>query len=175
LHIRETIEALPSCPVRIELAVAPTKNADRMEWLAEKATETGVDSITFLKTRYSERKQLNTDRIRKILIAAMKQSEKAVLPQLSEMIDFEQYVEQAFAGQKIIPHCHPGEKRLLSHTYCKGEDVRILIGPEGDFSEEEVALALANGYQAVSLGETRLRTETAALVACQTIHILNQL
>ena len=175
LQIMETIAAPPSCPVRIEIAVAPTKNADRMEWLAEKATEMGIDSITFLKTRYSERKVLNTDRIRKILIAAMKQSEKAFMPQLQEMTGFEQYVGQVFAGQKIIPHCHAGEKRLLSHSYRKGEDVRILIGPEGDFSEEEVALALANGYQAVSLGDTRLRTETAALVACQTIHILNQL
>jgi 16S rRNA (uracil1498-N3)-methyltransferase len=175
LDIREILEAPPSCPVRIEMAVAPTKNADRMEWLAEKATEMGVDSIAFLKTRYSERKTLNTDRIRKILISAMKQSEKAVLPQLTEMTGFEQYVQQTFAGQKIIPHCYPGEKRLLSHSYRKGENVRFLIGPEGDFSEEEVALALANGYQAVSLGETRLRTETAALVVCQSIHILNQL
>ena len=174
LHITETIPKCPKCP-KIELAVAPTKNADRMEWLAEKATEMGVDSIAFLKTRYSERKQLNTERIRKILIAAMKQSEKAVLPQLLEMTGFEQYVQQAFDGQKMIPHCHPGEKPLLSRSYRKGENVRILIGPEGDFSEEEVALALTHGYQAVSLGETRLRTETAALVVCQTIHILNQI
>ena len=178
VHILETVEVRPSCPVRIEIAVAPTKNADRMEWFAEKATEMGMNTIAFLKTRYSERKQLNTDRIRKILIAAMKQSEQAFLPQLIEMTDFEGYVKQPFDGQKIIPHCHPGhlgEKHLLSHTYHKGENVRILIGPEGDFSEEEVTLALSQGYLPVSLGETRLRTETAALVACQTVHVLNQL
>jgi len=175
LRVREIVEVKPSHPVRIEIAVAPTKNADRMEWLAEKLTEMGVDTIAFLKTRYSERKTLNTDRIQKILIAAMKQSEKAVLPQLLEMTDFEQYVKQDFAGQKFIPHCRAEEKPLLCHDYRKGENVRILIGPEGDFSEEEVALAATQGYQSVSLGETRLRTETATLVACQTIHVLNQL
>ncbi|MDR2804562.1 MAG: 16S rRNA (uracil(1498)-N(3))-methyltransferase [Dysgonamonadaceae bacterium] len=175
LQIAETIEAKPSCPVRIEIAVAPTKNADRMEWLAEKVTEMGIDTLTFLNTRYSERKTLNTDRIRKILIAAMKQSEKAVLPELREMIGFEHYVQQAFDGQKFVPHCRPGEKPFLSRACRKGENVRILIGPEGDFSEEEIALALSQGYQPVSLGDTRLRTETAALTVCQTIHIVNQL
>ncbi|MDR1527905.1 MAG: 16S rRNA (uracil(1498)-N(3))-methyltransferase [Dysgonamonadaceae bacterium] len=175
LYIQETSIAQPSCPVRIEIAVAPTKNADRIEWLAEKATEMGIDTLTFLNTRYSERKTLNFDRIRKILIAAMKQSEKAVLPELHEMTGFDSYVKQPFEGQKFIPHCYPGEKPFLSCAYRKGENARILIGPEGDFSEEEVALALSQKYQAVSLGNTRLRTETAALTVCQTIHIVNQL
>ncbi|MDR2682352.1 MAG: 16S rRNA (uracil(1498)-N(3))-methyltransferase [Dysgonamonadaceae bacterium] len=175
LSIQTTIEAQPSSPVRIEIAVAPTKNADRMEWWAEKATEMGIGALTFLNTRYSERKTLNFDRIRKILVAAMKQSEKAFLPELIEITGFESYVKQAFEGQKFIPHCHPGEKPFLSSVYRKGENARILIGPEGDFSEEEVALALSQGYQAVSLGDTRLRTETAALTVCQTVHILNQL
>jgi 16S rRNA (uracil1498-N3)-methyltransferase len=174
LQLKETILAPPPCPVQIELAVAPTKNADRMEWLAEKATEIGINSLAFLKTRYSERKALNLDRIRKILIAAMKQSEKAFLPNLQDLTAFEAFVQQPFAGQKFIPHCNAGPKPLLSQACPKGKNARILIGPEGDFSEEEVTLALAQGYQAVSLGETRLRTETAAWVACHTIHLLNQ-
>jgi 16S rRNA (uracil1498-N3)-methyltransferase len=155
--------------------VAPTKNLDRMEWLAEKATEIGIDKLTFLKTRYSERKDLKTERIRKILVSAMKQSEKALLPELGELTDFQRFIAQDFAGQKFIPHCYPGEKPLLSHAYRPGENALILIGPEGDFSEEEVAAALARGFQAVSLGDTRLRTETAALTVCQTVHILNQI
>jgi 16S rRNA (uracil1498-N3)-methyltransferase len=173
--IVETHAAGSSWQNKIEMAVAPTKNSDRMEWLAEKLTEIGVDKISFLKTRYSERKELKTGRIRKIVVAAMKQSEKATLPELQEMTDFKSFIRQDFDGQKFIAHCRPGEKQLLSAAYRKDENVRILIGPEGDFSEEEVALALANGFQAISLGDTRLRTETAALVACQTIHILNQL
>jgi 16S rRNA (uracil1498-N3)-methyltransferase len=176
LRITETREAQPPCPVRMEIAVAPTKNADRMEWLAEKATEIGVDSLTFLQTRYGERKMLNLDRIRKIMIAAMKQSEKALLPELETIVPFEWYVKQPFGGQKMIPHCYPAvEKPLLSRFCRKAEGVRVLIGPEGDFSEEEVALALEQGYRPVSLGDTRLRTETAALTTCQIVHIINQL
>lgn len=174
VEIMETFSDAQAQQVKIEIAVAPTKNADRMEWLAEKVTEIGIDTLAFLKTRYSERKELKTGRLRKILIAAMKQSEKAALPALQEMSDFDPYIRQAFNGRKFIAHCHAGEKRLLSRAYRPGENVRVLIGPEGDFSTEEVALALANGYEAVSLGESRLRTETAALTACQTIHILNQ-
>jgi 16S rRNA (uracil1498-N3)-methyltransferase len=173
--IVETRAALAPRQNKIEIAVAPTKNTDRMEWLVEKLTEIGVDTITFLKTRYSERKELKTDRIRKIVVSAMKQSEKGRLPEVQEMTDFKSFIRQDFEGQTCIAHCHPGEKQLLSTAYHKGGNVRILIGPEGDFSEEEVALALTNGFQTISLGDTRLRTETAALVACQTIHILNQL
>jgi 16S rRNA (uracil1498-N3)-methyltransferase len=176
LQVMETVETQPFCPVRIEIAISPTKNADRMEWLAEKATEMGVDALVFLQTRYCERKTLNIDRIRKILIAAMKQSEKAFLPELRGVTPFLSYLNEPFEGQKFIPHCYPtGEKPLLSRTCRKGEAVRILIGPEGDFSEEEVALALRQGYQPVTLGDTRLRTETAALTVCQTVHIINQL
>ncbi|MDH8702600.1 16S rRNA (uracil1498-N3)-methyltransferase [Dysgonomonadaceae bacterium PH5-43] len=160
---------------KIEIAIAPTKNIDRIEWFAEKATEIGIDKITFLKTRYSERKEIKLDRIEKILISAMKQSVKAILPELSEMTDFKKFVTQKYNGQKFIAHCVEGERQLLSSLYNIGEDSLILIGPEGDFSEEEVALALDNGFKAISLGESRLRTETAALTACQTIHIINQL
>jgi 16S rRNA (uracil1498-N3)-methyltransferase len=160
---------------RIEIAVAPTKNPDRMEWFAEKAVETGIDKISLLRTRYSERKAMKTDRLHKILISAMKQSLKATLPELQETIDFDEFIRQKFDGRKFIAHCGPEAKPLLSRQYHKGENVLILIGPEGDFCPEEISAATANGFQAVSLGESRLRTETAALAACQTIHILNQL
>jgi 16S rRNA (uracil1498-N3)-methyltransferase len=175
IHVTNGVDAPPPSPVRIEIAVAPTKNAERMEWLAEKLTEMGVTSLTFLDTRYCERRTINLDRIRKILISAMKQSYKALLPELQGMIPFDRYVQQPFDGQKFIPHCYPGEKQFLSRTCRQGQDTRILIGPEGDFSEGEVSLALSQGYQPVSLGDTRLRTETAALLVCQTIHILHQL
>jgi 16S rRNA (uracil1498-N3)-methyltransferase len=160
---------------RIEIAIAPTKNPDRMEWLVEKATETGVDAISLLKTVHSERKEMKTDRLRKVMIAAMKQSLKATLPELRETTGFDAFIRQAFAGQKLIAYCGPGEKPLLSRQYRKGENALILIGPEGDFHPEEIRSALEHGFQPVSLGDSRLRTETAALTACMTFHLLNQL
>jgi 16S rRNA (uracil1498-N3)-methyltransferase len=160
---------------RIEIAVAPTKNPDRMEWFVEKAVEIGINKISLLKTCYSERKEMKTDRLHKILIAAMKQSLKATLPELRETIDFSEFIRQQFEGQKFIAHCYPEVKPLLSRQYHKGANALILIGPEGDFSPEEIRRATENGFLPISLGECRLRTETAALTACQTIHILNQL
>ena len=160
----------------VELAIGPTKNLDRMEWWLEKATEMGLDRFTPLKCRYSERKELKTERMRKIAVSAMKQSLKATLPQIDEMTDIKTFVQEPFDGQKFIAHCIEEQPRqLLSHLVRKGERVRVLIGPEGDFSEEEIALALRNGYQPVSLGEQRLRTETAALAAVHTIHVVNEL
>lgn len=159
----------------IHIAVAPTKNMDRIEWFAEKATEIGISAITPLRCRFSERKELKRERIEKILISAMKQSLKAVLPRLDEMTDFKKFVQQPFDGQKFIAHCY-GEKdrTLLKQLYKPGSDVLILIGPEGDFSEEEVSLAISQGFVPVTFGDSRLRTETAALVACHTIHVINQ-
>lgn len=163
-------------PFKIHVAVAPTKNMDRIEWFAEKATEIGIDAITLLKCRYSERKEVKTERLNKILISAMKQSLKASLPRLEGMTDFRKFVEQPFDGQKFIAHCYKDtERNLLTQLYKPGSNMLILIGPEGDFSEEEVELALANGFQPVSLGNSRLRTETAALAACHTIHLLNEI
>lgn len=158
----------------LHLAVAPTKNMDRMEWFAEKATEIGIDAITCLNCRFSERKEVKPARLEKILVSAMKQSQKAMLPKLTGMTDFKTFVATPFEGRKFIAHCEEGKKSLLKHTYHPGENALILIGPEGDFSLEEIQLAVANGFEAISLGESRLRTETAALAACHTLHILNQ-
>lgn len=170
----ETMEQPPLWHSFLHIGVAPTKNMDRMEWFVEKATEIGIDAITCLHTRFSERKDIKTSRLEKIMVSAMKQSQKSRLPQLTGMTLFKQFVSQSFAGKKYIAHCEPGEKKLLKDIYPIGEDVLILIGPEGDFSPEEIALAFDNGFEPISLGESRLRTETAALVACHTIRLLNQ-
>lgn len=175
IEIVETLAVQKPWTGCLEIAVAPTKNMDRMEWFAEKATEIGIDRISFIKSRYSERKEIKTERIEKIAVSAMKQSEKALLPDISEMIEVKQFIHQSFSGRKFIAHCYPGEKPLLSKIYKGGEDATILIGPEGDFSEEEVEAALKCGFEAISLGESRLRTETAALTALQTLHIINQI
>lgn len=160
----------------IEIAIAPTKNLDRIEWFAEKCTEMGVDAIVPLLCRFSERKELKTERVEKILVSAMKQSLKALLPRLEEMTPFERYVREEYDGMKFIAHCHEdGERRLLSQCYKAGAKARILIGPEGDFSPEEVQLAMDNGYCPISLGTSRLRTETAGVVACHTLHTINEL
>lgn len=157
----------------LHIAFAPTKNLDRIEWFAEKATEIGIDQLTPLLCRYSERKEVKLPRIEKILVSAMKQSQKAVLPQLDEMTSFSNFIKKPFDGQKFIAHCYPQEKQLLKTIYKTGGNVLILIGPEGDFSELEVQEALKCGFEPISLGESRLRAETAALVACNTIQILN--
>jgi len=175
INLLETMQQPPLWKGRIEIALAPTKNTDRIEWFAEKATEIGIDKISFLRCRFSERKDMPTERIRKIMISAMKQSEKALLPELQEMTGFKDFIRQDFDGQKFIAHCYPEEKVALAQAYRKNENALILIGPEGDFSEEEISFAKEYGFVPVSLGESRLRTETAALAACQTVHVVNQL
>ncbi|MDR1436941.1 MAG: 16S rRNA (uracil(1498)-N(3))-methyltransferase [Candidatus Symbiothrix sp.] len=175
LEILETVPEIPLWNGWIEIAVAPTKNRERIEWFVEKATEIGINKITFLRTRFSERKEMKTERLNHILAAAMKQSEKALLPELQEITAFEHFVKQDFNGQKFIAHCREGNRELLCKSLQGEGNVLILIGPEGDFSEDEVRLAINNGFRAVSLGESRLRTETAALTACQTVHIVRQL
>lgn len=166
----------PHWPYRVEIGIGPTKNLDRMEWWLEKATEMGLDRFVPLRCRFSERKELKTERMRKIAVSAMKQSLKATLPEICEMTDIRRFVEEPFEGQKFIAHCMEDKPRqLLAQLIGKGQNVRILIGPEGDFSPEEVEMALSNGYLPVSLGDQRLRTETAALSSVNTIHIINQL
>ena len=158
----------------LHIAIAPTKNMDRMEWFVEKATEIGFDELTFLNCRFSERKVIKTERISKILVSAIKQSLKARLPQLNEMTDFNKFITQPFPGQKFIAHCYEGEKPFLKDMVHPGEDALVLIGPEGDFSEEEVRKATENDFIPISLGKSRLRTETAALVACHILNLQNQ-
>lgn len=174
VSITETRQQPSLWPFYLHIAVAPTKNMDRLEWFAEKVTEIGINAITCLNCRYSERRELKKERIEKILVSAMKQSLKATLPKLTGMTDFKTFIKQPFDGKKYIAHCEEGEKPLLKQIGQPGENVLILIGPEGDFSTEEIDLAKEAGFIAISLGESRLRTETAALVACQTIHFINQ-
>jgi 16S rRNA (uracil1498-N3)-methyltransferase len=159
----------------LHIAIAPTKNMDRMEWLAEKMTEIGFDELSFLSCRFSERKVIKTDRIQKILVSAIKQSLKARIPQLNEMVSFDDFIRRDFQGQKFIAHCYDEKKLLLKDELREGEDAVILIGPEGDFSEEEVQKAIEKGFVPVSLGPSRLRTETAALVACDMMNLKNQI
>lgn len=174
VSIRETVFQEPLWPCHLHIAMAPTKNMDRNEWFAEKATEIGFDELTFLNCRYSERKVIKNERIEKILVSAIKQSLKARLPKLNEMMDFDKFIAQDFQGQKFIAHCYEGEKPLLKNVLKAEEDALVLIGPEGDFSEEEVKKAIERGFVPISLGKSRLRTETAALVACHTLNLLNQ-
>lgn len=172
--IRDILPEKKSWNCHLHIAMAPTKNMDRNEWFAEKATEIGFDELTFLNCRFSERKVIKRERIEKILVSAMKQSLKATVPALNEMTDFEKFVRLGFKGQKFIAHCYESEKQPLHQLLRKGEDALVLVGPEGDFSPGEVELALAHGFAPVSLGKSRLRTETAALVACHTLNLANQ-
>ena len=159
----------------LHVAVAPTKNADRIEWFVEKATEIGIDHITPLLCRKSERKNINNDRLRKVDIAAMKQSLKAYLPFIHNITPCEEFILQPADGKKFIAHCHSSDLPFMGNLVSKGEAVTILIGPEGDFSAEEVLLAVKNGFTEITLGTSRLRTETAALAACHTVAVMNNL
>lgn len=172
----EILEVLPqaSDSIGLHLAIAPTKNADRMEWLAEKLTELGLDSLSFVCSSHSERKQLKTDRISKIAVAAMKQSERSLLPEIRDMVDFKELLSRDFEGQKFIAHCWPEEEKpFIKEVYRPGRPVLILIGPEGDFSREEVAMAKSLGFKPISLGAIRLRTETAAFFVATAIRLAN--
>jgi len=174
VNLIKSISQEPLWPCHLHIAMAPTKNMDRNEWFAEKATEIGFDELSFLNCRFSERKILKTERIQKILVSAIKQSQKARLPKLNEMMNFEQFISQNFKGNKFIAHCYNDEKPLLKDIVEKGKDCLVMIGPEGDFSKEEVASAITHGFIPVSLGKSRLRTETAALVACHIMNLANQ-
>ena len=156
----------------LHIAIAPTKNIDRFEWFLEKATEIGIDEITPIICSRSERKVIKTERCNRILLSAMKQSLKYHLPQLNEAISLSDFLKQDFEGAKYIAHCEDGKKNELK-TVSKAEKTLILIGPEGDFSPKEIELALQYQFKAVSLGTSRLRTETAGLVAAHTVKIKN--
>ncbi len=161
---------------RLHMAVAPLKNMDRFEWFLEKATEIGVDEITPLLTKHTERSKLRYDRLEKIILSAAKQCLRTRLPILNELVDFEDFIkkfETKTPGARFIPHCHVANLPHLKNNCPAGADVTILIGPEGDFSEAEVQQAMARGFKEVGLGANRLRTETAGIVACHTVHLVN--
>lgn len=160
-----TMPQSPEWPYHIHLAMAPTKNMDRTEWMAEKATEIGINELTLLNCQWSERRIVKHERIERILVAAMKQSRKAWLPQLNDMTDFADFIAMPRSGQKFICHCHSDNLPLLKDQLSHNDDALVMIGPEGDFSPAEVAAAEAAGFMSVSLGTSRLRTETAAIVA----------
>lgn len=158
----------------LHLALAPTKNIDRTEWFLEKCTEIGTDEYTPLLCQHSERKNIKRERLFKVITSAVKQSLKAYHPKLNELTSFKEFITQDFEGEKFIAHCHPSEKKSLKELYNQGQNALVLIGPEGDFSPEEVAMALSNGFREISLGTSRLRTETAGVVACHTVNLANQ-
>ncbi len=160
-------------PFYLHMAVAPTKNLNRFEWFLEKSTEIGVDRITPVICSHSERKVVKTERLKRVLTAAMKQSVKSFHPQLDEVTSFSEIIEQPFAGEKFIAYIDNAVTLELSKAYTPGKNALILIGPEGDFSPKEVELAKQNGFVPVRLGPSRLRTETAGVVACHTVNLLN--
>ena len=159
---------------RLHLAVAPTKMNDRYEWFLEKATEIGIQEITPIICDHSERKVINNERFDKILLAAMKQANELYLPKLNPAITFKEFMNLQNDDIKYIAHCEETDKKTLKSVLQPNQNITMLIGPEGDFSQKEITLALSNDYIPVSLGNTRLRTETAAIVACHSVVFVNE-
>lgn len=158
----------------LHIAIAPTKNIDRFEWFLEKCTEIGIDEITPILSEHSERKVIKPERLEKILVSAMKQSVKAYLPKLNKLTSLKDLLESATENSKFIAHCNEGEKPHLKDVIDAEDNVLLLIGPEGDFSQEEVKMAKRNGFNEISLGTSRLRTETAGVVACHIVNLANE-
>ena len=173
-EITETIPEYGKRDFYLHIAIAPTKNIERLEWFIEKATEIGIDEITPIICRYSERKVIKAERLEKIIVSAAKQSVKAYFPKLNPLCTFDELLKNQYDSQKFIAHCYEDNKKLFQNEIHKSSDVLILIGPEGDFSKEEVQKALSLGYIPVSLGNSRLRTETAGVVACCTVNLRNE-
>ena len=195
VRVVEHFAEFEKLPYNLTMAVAPTKNIDRFEWFVEKATEIGFDELTPLCCRYSERKVIKPERIEKILVSAAKQSLKAYVPRLNPMMTAKEFISQncpfelggraqraeggcnsqlsTLNSQLFIAHCYDQPKQHLFNACQPGGDVIVMVGPEGDFSEEEVELALRNSFQAITLGESRLRTETAGVVACHLVTVAN--
>jgi len=158
----------------IHMAVAPTKNNDRYEWFLEKATEIGVDEITPIIGKHSERKKIKIERFEKVILSGVKQSLKAYIPKINEAIKLKDFLKKDFDGDKFIAHCVEDDKKSLKSELTAGRRYLVMIGPEGDFDKEEIALALEKGFIPVTLGNFRLRTETAALVAVHSIAFVNE-
>lgn len=185
-EIKEEMPQQRAWKGHIHLAIAPTKMMERIEWMAEKATEIGFDELSFLNCQFSERKVVKTPRIDKIVISAVKQSHKAWKPVVNELVSFKEFIQTPRPGRKFICHCYEEVEKKDFFTEISNiqnadasdasdADITVLVGPEGDFSIDEVRLALENGYESVSLGTSRLRTETAGLVAVHMAHIARRL
>ncbi len=159
---------------QLHLAVAPTKMNERYEWFLEKATEIGVTQITPIICDHSERKQIKTERFDKIIQSAMKQSNQYFLPKLNEPILFKDFMKNKTKGIRLIAHCEETDKKTLKEIIKPEDNITLLIGPEGDFSEKEIKMAIENNYIPVSLGKSRLRTETAAIVASHSVAFVNE-
>ncbi|MEA3446480.1 MAG: 16S rRNA (uracil(1498)-N(3))-methyltransferase [Bacteroidota bacterium] len=157
----------------LHLAVAPTKSIDRFEFFLEKATEIGVDEITPLLCKHSERKMIRNQRLEKIITSSVKQSLTAYHPKLNELLKFNDFINGSFSGLKLIAHCYPTQRVHIKNKIKPKENYTILIGPEGDFSEEEITAAIKAGFTPISLGNSRLRTETAGIIACHAVAMLN--
>ncbi len=176
VEIVESFSEFEKRPYHLHIAIAPTKNIERLEWFIEKATEIGVDEITPIICEHSERKIVKIDRLDKIAVSAMKQSKKAYLPVVNEPVSMLSFVSNCKEEQKFIAHCMSDSERVdLSSAYKPGSDVVVLIGPEGDFSPAELKQTLSNGFVPVVMGQSRLRTETAGVVAVHTVVLLNDM
>lgn len=163
-----------SASTNLHIAIAPTKNIDRFEWFLEKATEMGIAEITPLICRYSERKEIKLERLNKVIVSAAKQSHHFLFPKLNPIVKFEEFIKTTTVENKFIAHCESSDKNDFGKSIANKSDTLLLIGPEGDFSEQEIQLALGNNYFPVSLGDFRLRTETAGIFATAVFNALNQ-
>jgi 16S rRNA (uracil1498-N3)-methyltransferase len=175
LRIDKELPGSDSKGWHLHIAIAPTKSPERFEWFLEKATEIGIDEITPLICEHSERRVVKPARYEKLIISAMKQSQRVLLPKLNLPLPFSELIQKKCMGVKYIAYCGTGRETELSKVYKKGKDALILIGPEGDFSLKEIEAGKEKGFVPVSLGSSRLRTETAGIVACHTINLINQI
>ncbi len=159
---------------QLHIAIAPTKNIERIEWFVEKAVEIGIDEISFIKCKNSERTVVKDERILKVAESAVKQSQQAYIPKINPLVDFKEFIKNTITDVKLIAHCEKNAKQHIKQHIEANKSFTILIGPEGDFTRDEITLALSSSYLPVALGDTRLRTETAGLYACGALAIINQ-
>lgn len=178
-EIKEELPQVKNWNGHIHIAIAPTKDMGRIEWFTEKATEIGIDEISFLNCQFSERRVIRVPRVEKIVVSAVKQSRKPWKPVINEIVSFIKFIKQPREGGKYICHCYNDtERKDFFHTISRhdgNKDITVLIGPEGDFTIDEVRLAMEHGYEPVSLGTSRLRTETAGLSAAMTAHLARRI
>ena len=175
IEIKSVTKDFAKRDYRLHIAISTLKNPDRFEWFVEKAVEIGVDEITPIISHATEKTNIKEERIRNIIISAMKQSLKATDTILNPVCKYDDLIKQPFGGTKMIAHCNTSiDRSQIGAVYNKGENALILIGPEGDFTPTEIKAALDNGFTSIHLGDSRLRTETAGIAACHSIYFLNQ-